>query len=67
MPRDRHVSRILDALDFSESLLATAESAIPCWGLQLFGGAAVFGDPEQARLFRGAVEAIRRPAVERTA
>ncbi len=67
MPRDRKVCLILDALGFAASLHATAESAIPSWGIQLFGGAAVFGDPEQAGLFRGAVEAIRRRAVERTA
>ena len=63
MPRDRKVCLILDALDFPASLHATAESAIPNWGIQLFGGAAVFGDPERARLFREAVEAIRRRAL----
>ena len=67
MPRNRHISLILDALDFPASLHATAESAIPSWGLQLFGGAAVFEDPERARLFCEEVEAMRHRAVEGTA
>ena len=60
VPPGRKVQLILDALDFPASLLAAAESPRPSWGLQLFGGARVFGDPEQARIFAGAVEIIRK-------
>lgn len=59
VPQGRKVQLILDALDFPASLEATALATNPTWGLQLFGGARVFGDPEQTRLFRAAVEQIR--------
>jgi hypothetical protein len=59
IPQERKVQLILDALDFPDSLLATAESSQPSWGLQLFGGAQVFSNPEQARIFAAAVEQIR--------
>ncbi len=59
VPRNRRVQLILDALDFPGSLLATASSPIPSWGLQLFGGADVFGDPQKAALFKQAADKIR--------
>lgn len=59
VPHDRKVQLILDALDFPDSMLAVAESPNPSWGIQLFGGAEVFGDPERARVFRAAVEQIQ--------
>jgi len=54
------VQLILDVLDFPESLQAVAEVSQPGWGLQLFGGAQVFADPEQARVFQQAVYRIRQ-------
>jgi len=60
VPRDRKVQLILDALDFPDSLLATAESAYPSWGIQLFDGADVFADPAKARIFDTAVQQIRQ-------
>jgi hypothetical protein len=56
------VQLILDALDFPDSLLAAAESEQPSWGIQLFGGASLFRDPDQAGVFRDAVERIRNKA-----
>lgn len=60
IPPDRKVQLILDALDFPDSLLETAKAASPGWGVQLFGGAQVFGDAERATLFAQAVERMRR-------
>jgi hypothetical protein len=60
VPGDRPVHLILDALDFPDSLLAVAASPRPSWGLQLFGGAQVFGDPDRAQIFCTAVEEIRQ-------
>ena len=37
------------------SLLAVAASARPSWGIQVFGGAEVFGDPDRAQVFASAV------------
>lgn len=59
-PPDRKIQLILDALDFPDSLLATADSTRPSWGIQLYGGASVFSDPEQVRVFGEAVERLRR-------
>ena len=56
IPPDRKVQLILDALDFPASLLETADATPPSWGVQLFGGAQVFGNAENATLFAGAVE-----------
>ena len=58
--QDRPVQLILDALDFPDSLMATADSPHPSWGVQLFGGAQVFADPDQAEVFQACVEKIRR-------
>jgi hypothetical protein len=60
VPHGRKVQLILDALDFPDSLSATALSSQPTWGLQMFGGAEVFKDPDRAVILRGAVEQIRR-------
>jgi hypothetical protein len=60
IPRNRKVQLILDAMDFPDSLLAVVHSERPSWGIQLFGGAQVFAEPEQAQLFRDSVERIRR-------
>ena len=59
VPKERPVQLILDALDFPASLQATVASSHPSWGIQLFGGAQVFDDPERARIFQAAVEQIR--------
>ena len=59
IPADRPVQLILDALDFPASLHATAESRVPSWGVQMFGGAEVFREPEKAEVFRRAVEGMR--------
>jgi hypothetical protein len=60
IPPARKVQLILDVLDFPESLLAVAESSSPSWGIQMFGGAAIFRNPERAAIFRKAVERIRQ-------
>ena len=59
IPTNRKTQLILDALDFPESLTETANSPIPSWGIQLFGGAAVFEDSQRAEIFRSAVDKIR--------
>lgn len=59
IPKNSRVQLILDALDWPDSLLETAASARPSWGLQLFGGAQVFADPAQAAVWRDAVQTIR--------
>lgn len=59
VPPERQVQLILDALDFPGSLLETAKALKPGWGLQLFGGAKVFADRKQAKIFREAVELMR--------
>jgi hypothetical protein len=58
VPENRKVQLILDALDFPDSLLATATSSRPSWGVQIFGGAQVFADLDQAQVFQVAVEQI---------
>lgn len=59
VPAGRKVQLILDALDFPESLEATAESGQPGWGIQLFGGADVFNDPEKGQIFKKCVQKMR--------
>lgn len=59
VPSDRKVQLILDVLDFPASLAATAASAVPTWGVQMFGGAEIFADAETAAVFRSAVARIR--------
>jgi hypothetical protein len=60
IPRNRPVQLILDVLDFPDSLLAAAESPTPSWGIQLFGGARLFNDHTQAKIFGQAIEQIHR-------
>jgi hypothetical protein len=54
------VQLILDVLDYPASLAAVAASLVPTWGLQIFGGAKLFADPDQARVFQQAVMQIRQ-------
>jgi hypothetical protein len=61
-PPDRKVQLILDALDGPASLVETAAAARPSWGLQVFGGAALFADASVAQVFQAAVARIRRVA-----
>lgn len=56
VPYEHPVQPILDALDYPDSLQATVASSIPSHGVQIFGGAAVFANPEWAALFARAVE-----------
>jgi hypothetical protein len=58
VPRDRKVQLILDALDGPASLVETAASSQPSWGLQIFGGASVFADAAVAQGFQTAVAHI---------
>jgi hypothetical protein len=60
VPAHRKVQVILDALDFPASLQAVASSPQPSWGLQLFAGASIFADPDQASIFARAVDEIRQ-------
>ncbi len=64
VPMDRKVQLILDILDFPESLLATAEASSPSWGVQMFGGAEIFRDPDRAAIFRRGVAQIRQAVDE---
>lgn len=60
VPQDRKVQLILDALDFPDSLLAVADSEQPSYGMQMFGGARIFSEPDQARVYLEAVEMMRQ-------
>jgi hypothetical protein len=60
VPPNRKVQLILDVLDFPDSLLETAESPLPTWGMQLYGGARIMSDQKQAQIFAETVERIRR-------
>ncbi len=62
VPHNRKVQLILDALDGSDSLVETAAAALPSWGLQIFGGANVFADAAQAKVFQTSVIQIRSVA-----
>ncbi len=64
IPQDRRVQLILDAMDYPDSLLAAADARNPSWGIQIFGGAQVFADPQHAQVFRSAAEHIRQRAAE---
>ncbi len=59
IPQNREVQLILDMLDFPGSLLEVAESPLPSWGVQLFGGASVFREQKHGEVFAQAVERIR--------
>ncbi|NOZ27801.1 MAG: hypothetical protein GXP39_07085 [Chloroflexi bacterium] len=60
VPAGRPVQLILDALDYPDSLYATAASSVPSHGVQIFGGATIFSDPDQAAIFAQAVEQMER-------
>jgi hypothetical protein len=62
VPPDRKVQLILDAHDGPESLIETAASAQPSWGLQIFDGARVFADAAFAQVFQTAVARIQEAA-----
>ncbi len=64
VPAHHKVQLILDILDFPASLQAAASSSPPSWGIQLFGGAEVFSQPEKAAIFRQAVAQIKATAQE---
>ena len=55
VPAERKVQLILDVLDFPASLTALADATPASWGVQIFGGAQVFANPDWAALFRAAV------------
>ncbi|MFO7169319.1 MAG: hypothetical protein DIU80_014940 [Chloroflexota bacterium] len=59
VPSNRRVQLILDALDGVESLRETAASPVPSYGLQVFGGAAIFADDALAQVFRESAAQIR--------
>jgi hypothetical protein len=59
VPAGNKVQLILDALDYPDSLVETAQSRVPSWGVQMFGGAEVFADDEKAEVFCDAVAKIR--------
>ncbi|WP_274362160.1 hypothetical protein [Paenibacillus thermotolerans] len=54
----RKAQLILDALDFPDSLHQTADSKVPSYGIQLYGGARIFHDSHSAMRFKQAVERI---------
>lgn len=58
VPAANPVQLILDVLDFPQSLSAVAAAHPPSWGLQVFGGASIFGSPSSAAQFRAAVAQI---------
>lgn len=62
VPAVARVQLILDALDFPASMEAAASSAVPSWGLQMFGGAAVFEDPARLAAWTRLLERLRAPA-----
>ncbi|NSW52136.1 MAG: hypothetical protein HPY85_06500 [Anaerolineae bacterium] len=64
IPPGSKVQLILDILDYPDSLEQTARSAVPTWGVQVFGGAGIFESPGSVRTFREAVEAIRKQFTE---
>lgn len=55
VPESHRVQLILDALDFPDNLQAVAAAPDAGWGVQLFGGATVFADPDKAAIFAEAV------------
>lgn len=59
VPADRPVQLILDALDFPAGLHETVASPVPSHGLQMFGGAEIFRDPDKTALFAAALETLR--------
>jgi len=60
VPAGRPVQLILDRLEYPDSLLAAAESAVPSWGMQIFDGGRIFNEPAQADIFAQAVDRIQQ-------
>jgi hypothetical protein len=60
VPHDRKVQLILDAQDFPDSLVSVGESSNPSWGVQVFAGAQIFNDLENANLFREVVDRMHK-------
>jgi len=67
VPGDRKIQLILDALDFPASLQAIVAAQPPSWGVQIFGGAQIFGDADHAALFRDAVMQMRQDILTKDA
>lgn len=59
IPADNRIQLILDALDGPRTLLETAVSNEPSWGVQVFGGAKLWEDPELGDAFSRAVRQIQ--------
>ena len=59
VPAGGRVQLILDVEDFPASLEETAAAEPPSWGVQIFAGASVFADREQAATFRRLSQAMR--------
>jgi len=55
VPAMAKVQLILDILDFPASLAAIGEADPPSWGVQVFGGAQIFANPDWARRFQQVV------------
>jgi hypothetical protein len=55
VPADSRVQLILDVLDFPDSLEHTASADPPSWGVQIFGGDALFEDNRSIAAFDRAV------------
>ena len=51
---------ILDVLEFPESLWSAAASARPSWGIQIYGGAAIFADVARTEQFAAAVAQMQQ-------
>ena len=60
VPMGRQVQLILDYLDFPYSLEHAARSAMPSWGIQMYGGGGIFEHREQIAVFRQAADTIRQ-------
>ncbi len=60
VPSNRNVQLILDAQDGPASLIETAAASVPGWGLQVFGGASIFADPQLAPVFQESVNRIKQ-------
>jgi hypothetical protein len=60
VPHKRKVQLILDVLDYPESLLEMAAATPSSWGVQIFGGARVFGDAAQADIFARVAAQMRQ-------
>ena len=55
VPATAKVQLILDMLDFPASLAAIEAADPPSWGVQVFGGAQIFANPDWARRFQQVV------------